>query len=193
MRFSLGTLLWMILLVAVTVSLGISIASLGPDLKPVPAFVGPRTTTGEEGQKSNGSMTVGGYTFDYASRWKKRSVGAVTEVSSPDRRIVVSVGPAPHGSLERATRVFVGHLHKQYERVHITRAVRGSIGGRRALVTRGSLRSKQGSDIRLLAIAMSRSGRQYLIAGFSNASIERGRLRIEVERIVGSLSLLRPS
>jgi hypothetical protein len=192
-RLTLGTLFGMVLLIAVTVCVGVLVASLGPGLQRVPALVGPRTATTEVGLKNDGSEAGGGYSFDYPSRWKMRTVGAVTKVSSPDRRVVVSVGPAPHGPLRRASRTFMSYVQEHYERVHLSRSVGGSIGGPRSLVTRGSLTNNRGTDIRLLAVAISESGQRYLIAGFSHTSVDRGRLRSQVNRIVGSLRLLRPS
>jgi hypothetical protein len=187
-RGSRGDLLFGFLIVALAVPIGIVVASLGPRLREVPTTVERPDAVRGRGTKGHGVGGAQGYSFDYPSGWRMRNAGAVTKVSSPQRHIVVSVGPGSNVPLPKASQSFIALVRKQYEDVQIRLEARTLIEGRRAFLSKGTATTNRGVRIRIVAVALSHVGRPYLIAGFSDMRIDKKKLRARVTDIARSLN-----
>jgi hypothetical protein len=189
LTFSRGSVVSVVLAGIAAAALGVGIASLGPKL-PEPSTIINELTTGE-GSKARVDRS-GGYSFRYPAGWELQTEGAVSKVSSPDRRMVVSVGPGPNDSLRQTSDVFVALVERQYESVNLSSGGRVSLGGSPALLTSGTGINDRGSEIRLFAIAMDESGRHYLVTGFSDAAaLEPTTLSARVQEIAQTLEVTR--
>jgi hypothetical protein len=182
LRLSLGGLVSITTAVAVAAALGVGIASLGPDLR-APSTVGRGLGTSD--QESEVSDTEGGYTFRYPPGWSLQTDGGVSKVSSPDRAMIVSVGPWPANTLGEVSHSFMAMLDKQYRQVRISSEDSG-LGESGATLVSGTLTNQRGLKIRLFAIAINKSGRYYIVSGFSHADIAEDRLESRVREITQS-------
>jgi hypothetical protein len=189
-RPSRADVLFGLVIVLIAVALGISVASLGRDLRPLPLIEKPeaaRTEGASERQQS-----AQGYSFGYPAGWRARNAGAVTKVSSPRRRIVVSVGPGPAGPLRRAARSFIALIRRQYEDVRVSRRATVRLGARTAFVSSGTATTKRGFRVRMIALALADGTSPYLIAGFSDAHVVPTNLEERVMAIARSLRRSEP-
>jgi hypothetical protein len=186
-RLSRGDLLFGVLIVCVAVAIGLSVASLGPRLR-APATVDRADAASKGETRADGGVVARGYSFDYPSGWRMRNAGAVTQVASPQRRIVVSVGPGPDAPLAQASQRFITVLRRQYTGAHISSEARTSIEGRRAFFSTGTATTERGVKIRIVALALGDGVRPYLIAGFSDTNIHERNLRARVMGIARSLN-----
>jgi hypothetical protein len=167
LSFSRGSVVSLLLAGTAAAALGIWIASLGTKLPEPSTFINELTT--EEGSNARVDRS-GGYSFRYPAGWELQTEGAVSKVSSPDRRMVVSVGPGPAGSLRQATDAFVALFERQYRSPEVSSRGRQSVGGSPALLTGGTAINDHGAEMRLFSIALNKAGRNYLITGFSDAA-----------------------
>jgi hypothetical protein len=175
----------MLLLVAVAVALGVGAASLVLHDLPEPSAILAELAPSDDVPKAK-VEGKGGYSFRYPSQWKMQTDGAVSKVSSPDRRIVVSIGPGPAGTLQLSSERFIATLERQYRDVHVSKEGSDPVDGAAALLVSGTMTNAQGLDIRLFAVAMSESGRQYFVAGFSRVEVLEQGLQGRVREIAES-------
>jgi hypothetical protein len=182
---SRGSVVSVVLAGTAAAALGIWIASLGTTLPEPSTFINePKTTEGSKPRVDRG----GGYSFRYPAGWELQTEGAVSVVSSPDRRMVVSVGLGADDGLHQTSDALIAQIEKQYQSVHLSSGSRVSIDGSPALLTSGTVVNERGSEIRLCALAMDESGRHYLVTGFSDtAAVEPTTLAARVQEIAQTL------
>jgi hypothetical protein len=184
---SRGSVVSVVLAGTAAAALGISIASLGTKLPEPSTFINELTTA--EGSRTRVDRG-GGYSFRYPAGWELKTEGAVSVVSSPDRRMVVSVGPGPDDGLRQASDALVAQIERQYQSVHLSSGSRITVAGSPALLTSGTVVNDPGSEIRLCALAMDESGRHYLVTGFSDsAAVEPTTLAARVQEIAQTLQV----
>jgi hypothetical protein len=185
MTFSRGSIVSGVLAGTAAAALGVGIASLGPRLPEPSTFVNEPTTPEASKARVDGS---GGYSFRYPAGWELQTEGAVSKVSSPDRRMVVAVGPGLDDGLRQTSDALVALVERRYQSVNVSSGGGISLGGRPALFTRGTAINERGSEIRLFAIAMDESGRHYLVTGFSDAAaVEPTTLSARVQEVAQTL------
>jgi hypothetical protein len=183
--FSRGSIVSVVLAGTGAAALGIWIASLGAKLPEPSTFLNEVTTA--EGSKGRVDRS-GGYSFRYPDGWELQTEGAVSKVLSPDRRMVVSVGPGLDDSLRQTSDEFVALVERQYQGVNVSSGARVSVDGSPGLITSGTAINERGAEIRLFAIAMDESGRHYLVTGFSDTvAVEPTTLSARVQEIAQTL------
>jgi hypothetical protein len=186
LSFSRGSVVSLLLAGTAAAALGIWIASLGAKLPEPSTFVN-ELSTGDAGSKTRDGGGSG-YKFRYPAGWELQTEGAVSKVSSPDRRMVVSVGPGPAGSLRQTADAFVALFERQYQSPEVSSRGRLSVGGSPALLTGGTAINDHGAEMRLFSIALKKAGRNYVITGFSDAAaVEPSTLSARVQEIAQTL------
>jgi hypothetical protein len=182
MRVSTGGVIALALAVVAAVVLGIGVASLGPELREPSTLMSQ--LTGDEAGAGDGA----GYSFTYPASWEMETDGAVSKVSSPGRRVVVSVGPGPDGTLRQTSDAFVASIDRQYEGVDISSRENLSLDGNPALLTGGTAVNERGTEMSVYAIAIDKAGGSYIVAGFSDtAAVEPTTLSARVREIAQTL------
>ena len=128
----------------------------------------------------------GGFTVSAPASFRVERKSEVLSLVSRDRRIVVTVGPGPAGSLESAHAALGDAVVASYDGANLEVTERIRIGGQPALRTVGSV-ARDGTGL-LVSLTTVRDGRRILDAtAFASRDLSAGRVSRLLTPTVDSL------
>ena len=111
---------------------------------------------------------AGGFSVRVPQGTQVRRHGRTARFSSPDRSVVVSVGPAGPGPVTAASGELVGQVRHAYTQVQVLGRRTNRVDGRRALTTYG--RARSGSvPLRFAVVVVAAEPRTYALTTFTSA------------------------
>lgn len=119
----------------------------------------------------------------------KRQRRAVS-LSTPDKSVVVNVGPGPVGSLSRASRVFVSTIRSEYSSFERLGTDRLRVDGRPAVSVAGLVTNREGVRLRFVATTVQARPRSYTIAAFTAADSAPSAVLPVVNAVVNGFHVL---
>ena len=117
----------------------------------------------------------GAYSFDYPTDWVATDAGASSQVSAPDRSIVMTFAPGARADLDRSSDALVEAVRSEYRDVEILATDRSDVDGSPGRMVSGLATNRSGLCIRFLAITVMESARTYSILVFTDARPILGR------------------
>jgi hypothetical protein len=128
----------------------------------------------------------GAYSFDYPMDWVATDAGASSQVSAPDRSIVMTFAPGARADLDRSSDALVEAVRSEYRDVEILARDRSDVGGSPGRMVSGLATNRSGLRIRFLAITVMESARTYSILVFTDARADPGAVLPPTQAIVAS-------
>lgn len=177
----------LIVVVSAGVAVIVSVALFAPPRRSQPpASRSAPSSTGQGPQSSRHTNEVGGYSFLRPAGWEVSERGTISELTGPDRDVIVSFGLGPDGSLQGASAAFTASIEEAYDEVEPEGPRREDFAGRPAVVVGGSAVNDAGVAVRFLAITISLERRNYAISVFVADTSDPVQVLPAVEDIVAS-------
>jgi predicted Zn-dependent protease len=146
----------------------------------------PSSTPSPTVQSERHTNATAGYSFLRPAGWEVVDSGTASELTSPDRDVIVSFGLGPEGGLREASAEFTASIEDAYDEVRLHEPRREEIAGREAIVAGGSAVNDADVAIRFLAITVGIDGEIYAISVFVADASDPVRVLPAVEDIVAS-------
>lgn len=115
--------------------------------------------------------TAGGFSVRVPQGTQVRRDGPTARFSTPDRSVVMSVGPAGPGPVAAASRRLVTRVRQTYAQVEVLGRRPNRVDGRRALTTFGRARSA-GVQLRFAVVVVAAKPHTYALTTFTSADSE---------------------
>ena len=134
-----------------------------------------------------------GYSFGFPVGWKVVSEGSLSRITSPDRKVVISLGVAPAGSLAAASSEFLQLLRRDYNAVRFRDRDSVTINRARAARVTGNAVNQHDVAIRFTAVTLTRGGRNFTIAAFYDPDTKVGNVESFFDAIAASFRTIEPA
>jgi hypothetical protein len=137
-------------------------------------------------QSTRHTNGAAGYSFFRPAGWEVSERGTVSELTGPDRDVILSFGLGPEGELWGASDKLAASIEGAYDEVQLQGPRREAIAGRSAIVVGGSAVNQAGVPVRFLAITIRIGGENYAISVFVAETSDPVKVLPVVEDIIAS-------
>lgn len=179
----------MIVLLSAGVAVIVTLLLFSPlRLSQPPVSRGPSSPTVQSPtvQSTHHTNAAAGYSFFRPAGWEVSESGTVSELTGPDRDVILSFGIGPEGELRDASAEFAASIGGAYDEVQLQGPRREAIAGRSAIVVGGSAVNQAGVTVRFLAITIRIGGENYAISVFVADTSDPVKVLPVVEDIIAS-------
>jgi hypothetical protein len=156
---------------------------------PPPISSGPSPTPTPTIQSTRHTNAAAGYSFFRPIGWEVSERGTVSELTGPDRDVILSFGLGPEGNLRKASAEFAASIGGAYDEVELQGPRREVIAGQSAIVTAGGAVNDAGVAVRFLAITTRIGGENYAISVFVADASDPVKVLPVVADIIGSFEV----
>lgn len=130
----------------------------------------------------------GGYAFAAPASWAPRKQGRSTTLFSPDRDVVVAVGPAPRGNLASAGEEIFDSMTATYSKVRFLGATKQAVGTREAVVFSGLGTNAAKVRVRFVGVTFTDGGRNHSMTAFTREASDPERVLPRIETILDTFT-----
>ncbi len=133
------------------------------------------------------------YSFGYPRRWKAATEGTLSRITSPDRKVVISVGLAPAGDISRASSNFLRLLQGSYDRLRVREQEDVVVRQSPAVRLAGTAVNQHNVSLKFEAVTLGAGSRNFTIAAFYDPRTKVRRVGRMVDAVVSSFRLIAPA
>lgn len=133
------------------------------------------------------------YSFGYPPGWQVVSDGSLSRITSPDRKVVISLGVAASGSVETATSKLLSLLRQNYSPFRVKQRRTITVKEASGVRVAGSAENQHGLSLQFVTVTLAQKSRNFTIAAFYDPSTKTPEVGAVVDAIIESFRTIKPA